>query len=119
MGWGSFTSRCGGQKVRYVPRNPGKPHFWAGYHGNFAIIGDFRCVPLCVVETCAEHPVFAQDVGELWAAGPNKCPRGHESNASLGWGGPIDEAASRRTSGTQDQKPGQPAQTELSQGVFP
>ena len=23
----------GGAKLRYVPRNPGKPNFWAGYPG--------------------------------------------------------------------------------------
>ena len=32
-GWGSSTWRGGGQKVRYVLRNPGKPNFWAGYPG--------------------------------------------------------------------------------------
>ena len=33
VGWGSSTWRGGGQKVRYVLRNPGKPNFWAGYPG--------------------------------------------------------------------------------------
>ena len=36
VGWGSSTWRDGGQKVRYVPRNPGKPNFLAGYPGIFA-----------------------------------------------------------------------------------
>ena len=33
MGWGSSTWRGGGQKVRYVPRNPGNQTFLAGYPG--------------------------------------------------------------------------------------
>ena len=33
MGWGPSTWRGGGQKVRYVPRNPGNQTFLAGYPG--------------------------------------------------------------------------------------
>ena len=36
VGRGSSTSRGGGQKVRHVFRNPGKPNFLAGYPGIFA-----------------------------------------------------------------------------------
>ena len=43
-----------------------------------------RSVPPCVATTCAERPVFAWVVGELWAADPSKCTRAHEANASSG-----------------------------------
>ena len=33
VGWGSSTWRGGGQKVQYVPRNPGNQTFLAGYPG--------------------------------------------------------------------------------------
>ena len=36
------------------------------------------CVPFCVAKTCAVRPVFAW-VGELWAADPSSCPRGHKA----------------------------------------
>ena len=37
FGWGGGLPRegVGGQKVRYVPRKPGKPNFLAGYPGIF------------------------------------------------------------------------------------
>ena len=38
----------------------------------------------CVAKTCAERPVFARMVGELWEADPSKCPRTREANASSG-----------------------------------
>ena len=41
-------------------------------------------MPPCVAKTCAERPVFAQLVGELWAADPSKRPRAHEAKASSG-----------------------------------
>ena len=36
LGWGSSTWSGGGQKVRYVPRKPGKTNFLVGYPGILA-----------------------------------------------------------------------------------
>ena len=35
----------------------------------------------CFAKTCAVRPVFARAAGELEAADPSKCPRGHKANA--------------------------------------
>ena len=40
------------------------------------------CMLPCVIKNCVVHPVLLLVVGELWAAGPSRCPRGHETNVS-------------------------------------
>ena len=63
--------------------------------------------------------VFARLVGELWAEDPSKLPRGHEAMLVVQrhiLGLPL-EAGAPAALGTR--KPGQSAQNQSTQGVFP
>ena len=42
------------------------------------------CPSPCVAKTCAARPFLAPVVGQMSAADPSRCLRGHEANASSG-----------------------------------
>ena len=68
---------------------------------------DFSCR---FAKTWVVRPVSAQVVGELWAADPSRCPRGHEAHASS----EVHSEAARRSwepghqqhQGARARKPG-------------
>ena len=48
------------------------------FRNHFQLECKHRCVPPRAAQTRTVRPVLARLVGELWAADPSKCPRGHE-----------------------------------------
>ena len=57
------------------------------FHFNFRVNGTgkyfFRVSAHCVTKACAVRPVFADVAGELGAADPRSCLKGHESQIEI------------------------------------